>query len=389
MGQAGAVAHGRAMRSRGSCRGKIPPRCVLGRQSVASFALHASRKRPRTGKSPVRGKIRTPCIRKRAGLGRICAPCIRNVPQIAVGGYTARRSCQEGALFAARAPRITHGAQILPSGVDEAPERPQPLCRRPAPNRPRARSPSAAEQHGTARAAHNHAAVRMAAHHPQHSRCQRQPHRKRSHTHRPATLRRQADVKSCAARAPQRQSAARGPTAPQRPMAPSGRSIHNGGGATRLDANPDATGATAPTPSAASSARSAKPPARPTRESAAAFGGTSLCSIESAHPPYIFIRRSCGGVFQLMLQEQLRFPTTQANVEARRALAMAYRTETACHQHLVNAESTAILEHNNARLKAAIPPEPRQHVHRFAVDAPHFAIFRPVVHVCILEQVFV
>ena len=128
--------------------------------------------------------------------------------------------------------------------------------------------------------------------------------------HRPATLRRQADVKSCAARAPQRQSAARGPTAPQRPMAPSGRSIHNGGGATRLDANPDATGATAPTPSAASSARSAKPPARPTRESAAAFGGTSLCSIESAHPPYIFIRRSCGGVFQLMLQEQLRFPAT-------------------------------------------------------------------------------
>ena len=207
--------------------------------------------------------------------------------------------------------------------------------------------------------------------------------------HRPATLRRQADVKSCAARAPQRQSAARGPTAPQRPMEPSGRSIHNGGGATRLDANPDATGATAPTPSAASGARSAKPPARPTRESAAAFGGTSLCSIESAHPPYIFIRRSCGGVFQPMLQEQLRFPATQANVEARRALAMAYRTETACHQHLVDAESTTILEHDNARLKAAIPPEPRQHVHRFAVHAPHFAIFRPVVHVCILEQVFV
>ena len=73
--------------------------------------------------------------------------------------------------------------------------------------------------------------------------------------HRPATLRRQADVKSCAARAPQRQSAARGPTAPQHPTSPSGRSIHNGGGATRLDADPDATGATAPTPSAASGAR--------------------------------------------------------------------------------------------------------------------------------------
>ena len=111
----------RAVRSQASIRGKIPPRCVPGRQSVAGFALHASRKRPRTEKSPVRGKIRTPCIRKRAGLGRICAPCIRNAPQTAVGGYAARISCQEGALFAARAPRITHGARILPSGVDEAP----------------------------------------------------------------------------------------------------------------------------------------------------------------------------------------------------------------------------------------------------------------------------
>ena len=114
------------------CRGKISPRCVPGRQSVASFALHASQKRPRTEKSPVRGKIRAPCIRKRAGFGKICAPCIRNAPQIAVGGYTARISCQEGALFAARAPRIMHGARILPSVA--------------APNRPSARDPGAAEQ---------------------------------------------------------------------------------------------------------------------------------------------------------------------------------------------------------------------------------------------------
>ena len=113
--------YSRAMRSQVPCRGKISPRCVPGRQSVAIFSLHASRKRPRTGKSPVRGKIRAPCIRKRAGFGKICAPCIRNAPQITVGGYTARRSCQEGALFAARAPRIMHGARILPSGVDEAP----------------------------------------------------------------------------------------------------------------------------------------------------------------------------------------------------------------------------------------------------------------------------
>ena len=111
----------RAVRSQASIRGKIPPRCVPGHQSVASFALHASRKRPRTGKSPVRGKIRTPRIRKRAGFGRICAPCVRKAPQTAFRERIARRSCQEGALFAARAPRLMHSAQILPSGVDEAP----------------------------------------------------------------------------------------------------------------------------------------------------------------------------------------------------------------------------------------------------------------------------
>ena len=55
--------YSRAMRSQVPCRGKISPRCVPGRQSVASFALHASQKWSRTGKSPVRGKIRAPCIR--------------------------------------------------------------------------------------------------------------------------------------------------------------------------------------------------------------------------------------------------------------------------------------------------------------------------------------
>ena len=65
------------MRSRALCRGKIPPRCVPGRQSVASFALHASRKRPRTGKSPVRGKIRAPCIRNELALAR----CARHVSE--------------------------------------------------------------------------------------------------------------------------------------------------------------------------------------------------------------------------------------------------------------------------------------------------------------------
>ena len=124
--------YSRAVRSRASIRGKIPPRCVPGRQSVAIFSSHASPRGLRTGKSPVRGKIRAPCIRKRAGFGRICAPCIRKALQTAVWEYTARRSCQEGALFAAQTPRIMHGAQILPSVV--------------APNRPSARDPGTAEQ---------------------------------------------------------------------------------------------------------------------------------------------------------------------------------------------------------------------------------------------------
>ena len=52
---------------------------------------------------------------KRAGFGKICAPCIRKAPQTAFRGCTARRSCQGRALFAALTPRIMHGARILPS----------------------------------------------------------------------------------------------------------------------------------------------------------------------------------------------------------------------------------------------------------------------------------
>ena len=90
----------REMRSSASDGGNILARCVPGCLSVASFALHASPRGPRTGKSPIRGKIRAPCIRKAL--------------QTAVWEYTARRSCHEGAAFAARTPRIMHGAQILP-----------------------------------------------------------------------------------------------------------------------------------------------------------------------------------------------------------------------------------------------------------------------------------
>ena len=368
--------------------GKMPVKCVPGRQSVAIFSLHVSQKGPRTRKGGLRGKIRAPCIQNELALARF-ARHASEMPRKSPSEDTPRKDLARKGYLSLHGP--------LESCTTRE------SCHPASTKRPSARNPCAADQRQTARAPAtpappNSAEQREPPATTPPSAWQRTTHGIRgasgSHTanaptpHRPATLRRQADVKSCAARALQRQSAARRPTAPQHPTAPPGRNIHNGGGATRLDANPDATGATAPTPSAASGARVTNA-RRPTRESAAAFGGASLCSIESAHPPYIFIRRSCDGVFQLMLQEQLRFPATQANIEARRALAMAYRTETTCHQHLVNAESAAIFEHDNARLKTAIPPEPRQHVHRFAVHAPHFAIFRPVVHVCILEQVFV
>ena len=62
--------YSRAVRSRASIRGKIPPRCVPGRQSVAFFSSHASPRGLRTGKSPVRGKIRAPCIRNELALAR-------------------------------------------------------------------------------------------------------------------------------------------------------------------------------------------------------------------------------------------------------------------------------------------------------------------------------
>ena len=88
------------MRSQVSDDGNILPRCIPKKAS--------------DGKKAPSWQFIAAVHPKQAGFGKICAPCIRNAPQIAVGGYTARRSCQEGALFAARTPRIMHGAQILP-----------------------------------------------------------------------------------------------------------------------------------------------------------------------------------------------------------------------------------------------------------------------------------
>ena len=90
-----------AVRSRAAIRGSFFASCV---PEGASDGKSASSRQHIAAMHP-----------KRAGFGKICAPCIRKAPQIAVGGYTARRSCQEGALFAARALQIMHGAQVLPS----------------------------------------------------------------------------------------------------------------------------------------------------------------------------------------------------------------------------------------------------------------------------------
>ena len=56
------------MRSRALDDGKMLAKCVPGRQSVASSALHVSRKWPQTGKSPVRGSISPPCIQNELAL---------------------------------------------------------------------------------------------------------------------------------------------------------------------------------------------------------------------------------------------------------------------------------------------------------------------------------
>ena len=77
------------MCSPASDSGKISPRCVFGRRSVAAFSLHAFPKGPRTGKSPVRGKIRAPCIQNELASARYARhasekPCERafgNVPR--------------------------------------------------------------------------------------------------------------------------------------------------------------------------------------------------------------------------------------------------------------------------------------------------------------------
>ena len=93
-----------AMRFRAAIRGSFFASCV---PEGASDGKSASSRQHIAAVHP-----------KRAGFGKICAPCIRKALRTGVREYTARISCQEGALFAARAPQIMHGAQILPRPDD-------------------------------------------------------------------------------------------------------------------------------------------------------------------------------------------------------------------------------------------------------------------------------
>ena len=99
--------YARAMRSRAAIRGNFCALCIP--------------KGAWDGKSAPSWQDSRAMHPKRAGFGKICASCIRKAPQITFWECIARRSCQEGALFAARTPRIMHGARILPSCVDEPP----------------------------------------------------------------------------------------------------------------------------------------------------------------------------------------------------------------------------------------------------------------------------
>ena len=155
--------YSRAVRSRASIRGKIPPRCVPGRQSVAIFSSHASPRGLRTGKSPVRGKIRAPCIRNELALARYarhasekpCKQLFGNTPRedlarkgrLSLHGplesCTARRSCHPASTKrpSARNPSAADQRQTsrapatsVPPNSAKPPERPQPRRRRTAQN---------------------------------------------------------------------------------------------------------------------------------------------------------------------------------------------------------------------------------------------------------------
>ena len=90
--------YSRAMRSRAAIRGNLLASCIPEGASDGKSAppwQHIAAMHP-----------------KRAGFGKIRESCIRKAPQTAFRECIARRSCQGGALFAARTPQIIHDVRI-------------------------------------------------------------------------------------------------------------------------------------------------------------------------------------------------------------------------------------------------------------------------------------
>ena len=171
--------YSRAMRSRGSCRGKIPPRCVPGRQSVAIFFA------PRIPKAASGGKTASSRQDSRAThpkTGWLWQDMRAMHPKCPANR---RRRIHRVNILPGRGPFRCTGPSNHARRANLAIRRRRSALAPATPAPPTSAKPPAHPQpqrRRTARAAHNHAAVRMAAHHPQHSRCQRQPHRKRSRT---------------------------------------------------------------------------------------------------------------------------------------------------------------------------------------------------------------
>lgn len=178
-----ALPRAREMHSQAPGGGDMLTLCVPRCLTMAIFCPDVPQKRPRTGKRPLRGNISPPCIQNELALARSarhvseksCKSPLEDTPR----EYLARK----GPLFAAQTPRIMHGAQILPSAV--------------APNRPSARNLCAAEQCEppaiTAPPSWRGSPRNMP----------------------PGTAPNRPSARNpCAARAPQRQNATRGPTAP-------------------------------------------------------------------------------------------------------------------------------------------------------------------------------
>ena len=139
-------------------------RGVPGRQPMASFALHASRKWPRTGESPIRGKIRAPCIQNELALAR-CARHVSEKPRKSpsedtpredlarkgpfslhgpLESCTARRSCYPASANHPRARNLCAAEQCEPPAITAPPSwrgSPRNMPPGTAPNRPSARNP--------------------------------------------------------------------------------------------------------------------------------------------------------------------------------------------------------------------------------------------------------